>query len=400
MTEKSVVERLWEVNPDAEIWWDSSPLIYDNWRQKMLDQAADKELMEAWLDRMFNENNAPEDNLFRGVTTNPPLSHNAIQDNPRYWADWINEQMKVDKGKPEEVVFWDTYKEIVKRGAEVYLPLFEASQYAYGFISGQVDPRVRHDTETMVNQGVELHALSPNVMIKVPGTAEGYAAIEQLTAKGVPTNNTLSFIIPQFVACMNAVTRGMKTAKENGVDLSRWRSVITAMSTRFGTLGDLQKDAAVKGIDLTEEDERWAEIAVFKKACRLVKENDEYPGKMLICSIRMSPTINGVTQCWHLEEVAGADVVYTCPPKFLESLLFKGQHLTFSNRIDAPVPQETMDKLMRIPYFERGYAEDGYTVPEFNAHPALLATAKQHHDVTQEMVTFVSECIAKGTCPT
>jgi transaldolase len=45
-------------------------------------------------------------------------------------------------------------------------------------------------------------------MIKVPGTAEGYKVIRKLTAKGIPTNKTLSFIIPQFLACMNAVVDG------------------------------------------------------------------------------------------------------------------------------------------------------------------------------------------------
>jgi transaldolase len=49
MASKSVVEKLWEVNPEAEIWWDSSPLIYDNWRTKMLGEASDKKEMLAWL---------------------------------------------------------------------------------------------------------------------------------------------------------------------------------------------------------------------------------------------------------------------------------------------------------------------------------------------------------------
>jgi len=395
MSEKSVIERLWEVNPKAEIWWDSSPIIYDNWRNKMIEQASDKDEMKEWLDRLYHKDNKPEENIFRGVTTNPPLSHKAINDNPDYWAVWIKEQSKKESGKSAEAIFWDTYKEIVKRGAEVYLPIFEASGYKCGFISGQVDPRIRHDVDTMVAQGVELHSLSPNVMIKVPGTAEGYEVIKKLTAKGIPTNNTLTFIIPQFVACMKAVVSGMKEAKVNGVDLNRWRSVITAMSTRFGTLGYLQKEAEERGIELTEADERWAEIAVFKKACRLVDENSDYPGKMLICSIRMSPKVDGVVRSWHIEKVAGANVVYTCPPDFLENLFFKGRHLEFSNQINDPVPQEIMDKLMKIPYFERGYAEDGYTLEEFNSHPALLATAKQHHEITQEMVDFVAKCIEK-----
>lgn len=394
MNSKSVVEKLWEVNPDAEIWWDSSPLIYENWCRRMLEQAPDKARMQAWLDRLFSPKNKPEDNILRGVTTNPPLSFNAIKDNPDYWSRWIDERIRQDRCTDAEIVFWDTYKEIVKRGAEAYLPIFEASQYRFGYLSGQVDPRYRHDVERMVSQGEELHALAPNVMIKIPGTAEGYEVIRRLTAKGIPTNNTLSFMISQFRACMEAVVKGMKEARERAVDLSRWRSVITAMSARFGTLGDLQKDAQERGIVLTEEDERWAEIAVFKKACRLVAEHPEYPGKMLLCSMRMSPVIDGVVRSWHIEMTAGADIVYTCPPPYLEGLFFKGQHLEFRNRIGEPVPRAVMDKLLRVPYFERGYADDGYRVEEFNTHPALLATAKEFGGATQAMVDFVAHRVA------
>jgi len=246
----------------------------------------------------------------------------------------------------------------------------------------------------MVAQGVELHSLSPNVMIKAPGTMEGYEVIRRLTAKGIPTNNTLAFIIPQFMACMKAIVAGLKEAKTNGVDLTEWRSVITAMSARYGTLGDLQKEAAEKNIELSEADVRWAEIAIFKKACRLVKENKEYPGKMLLCSMRMSPVVNGVTRSWHIEKVAGADIVYTCPPPYIEGLLEKGNHLEFSNQIEEPVPKEVMDKLMKIPYFKRGYAEDGYEPAEFNTHAALVATAVEFSGATQAMVDFVAKRVA------
>ncbi len=390
---KSIIERLWEVQPEAEIWWDSSPLVFANWRTKMIEKASDKDEMTSWLNRMFSESNAPTDNLFRGVTTNPPLSYAAIKDNPEYWADWIAEYAKKENCTDVETVFWETYKEIVRRGAEIYLPMFEKSGYKNGFISGQTDPRIRHDVDKMVAQGVELHALAPNVMIKVPGTAEGYETIRILTSKGIATNNTLSFVIPQFVACINAVVEGKKEARANGVDLSKWRSVITAMSSRFGELGTLAEEAEERGIELSETDVRWAEIAVFKKACRLVKENPDYPGKMLLCSMRLSPVLDGVTYSWHIEKAAGSDIVYTCPPSYIEALMFKGNHLEFRNQIEDPVPSDVMDKLMKIPYFEKGYAEDGYTAEEFNTHKALLFTANQFAGATQEMVDFVAKCV-------
>jgi len=392
MSNKSVVERLWEVNPKAEIWWDSSPLVFPNWREKMIKEAGGE--MAGWIKRMYDEKNAPEENLFRGVTTNPPLSYAAIKDNPEYWAQWIDGLIKKDRCTDVEVVFWQTYKEIVKRGAETYLPIFEASGYKFGYISGQTDPRVRHDVEKMEAQGVEIHSIAPNVMVKVPGTAEGYEVIKRLTARGIPTNNTLSFIIPQFVACMKAVVEGLAEARKNGVDLTRWRSVITAMSARYGTLGDLKKEAQDRDMELSEADVRWAEIAIFKKACRLVEDNEDYPGKMLLCSMRMSPTVNGELRSWHVEKVAGADIVYTCPPPYLEGLLKDGGHLTFRDQVFEPAPDEVMDKLMKLPYFERGMAENGYTAEEFNSHPALVETAKQFSGATQEFVDFVAKRVA------
>jgi transaldolase len=395
MIRKSPIEQLWEVNPEAEIWWDSSPVIYDNWRAKMIEKAANKEEMKTWLDRLYRKDNPPGKNIFRGVTTNPPLSYNAIKDDPEYWTRWVDQLIAKERCKDTEVAFWQTYKEIVRRGAEIYLPIFEATHHKYGYISGQVDPRIRHDVDKMVAQGIELHSISPNVMIKIPGTAGGYEAIRQLTARGIATNNTLAFVIPQFVACMKAVVAGLKEAKAKGVDLSRWRSVITAMSARYGTLGDLQKEAAERNIDLSEPEVRWAEIAIFKKACRLVKENRDYPGKMLLCSMRMSPEVNGEIRSWHVEKSAGADIVYTCPPPYIEGLLEKGKHIEFSNQIEEPAPQEVLEKLMKIPYFRRGYAEDGYTAEEFDQHPALVATAKEFSGATQSMVDFVSKRVAK-----
>jgi transaldolase len=54
-----------------------------------------------------------------------------------------------------------------------------------------------------------------------------------------------------------------------------------------------------------------------------------------------------------------------------------------------------MEKLMRIPYFRRGYAEDGYAPEEFNQHPALVATAKEFSGATQSMVDFVAKRVAQ-----
>jgi len=394
MTRPSVLERLQQVQPRAELWWDSSPLVYDRWRRRMIAKAPDPGEMDAWLDRLFNPDSPPQTNLFRGVTTNPRLTLGAIKEDPATWTAWIDDRIRAAPEADAETVYWDTYKEIARRGSALFLPQFEASGRTHGFVSAQADPRRRHDAEGMVAQGIELHALSPNLMIKIPGTAEGYEAIRRLTALGIPTNNTVSLVMSQFVACMDAVAGGLRDARAAGVDLSGWRSVITVMSSRFGTLGALQQEAGEIGLDLSETDVRWAEIALVKRACRLIEDTPDYPGKMLLSSMRVSPVVDGYTHVWHLEKIAGADVVYTLPPSFLEALLLQAPDLEFSPQWSEPVPASVMAKLLRIPYFARGFREDGYAASEFTAHPALQSTAREFSLATRHMVEFMAERIS------
>ncbi len=332
----------------------------------------------------------PENSLFRGVTTNPPLSLNVLSYHKDYWRKFVNRALRISPNKISAEIFWQMYKEIIRKGAELFLPVFENSRYKYGYISAQVDPRDGENFDIMLGEAEALAALSPNVMIKVPGTKEGYKLIKVLTSRGIPTNNTLAFMIPQFVTCANAVREGLEIAKANGIDLSTWRSVITFMSARFTALGDLEKEAKEKDIKLSEKDIRWAEVAIMKKAYRIIKEGN-YPSKMLLCSMRISPTINGEKHCWHLEKLAGADMVYTCPPKFIASLLLEGDHIELSNQIDEPVPDEVMQKLLKIEYFAKGYDEEGYKPEEFNFHPSLLNTAKHFSGAVKCMIDFVKE---------
>jgi transaldolase len=396
MEDRNLFERLVDNSPGMEIWWDSSPVIFENWCKKMLQKAdsSDQDTLTAQFNRMYDRDN-PMGQLFRGVTTNPPLSLQAIQDDPAYWEKVTKDIMSENPDLDKEGLFWKLYKTVVKRGSDMYLPLFEASNYREGYLSGQVDPRSVFDKDAMIRQAEEIAAINPNVMIKVPGSKQGYEVIEYLTAKGIPTNNTLTFIFPQLKDCADTVKRGLETAKKNGVDLSKWRSVITHMEGRFGNLGGLKDFAAEKGIELSDGEIRLAELAIFKKAYKYLKDND-LPSKMLSCSLIVGPTVDGQDRIWHLEEKAGADVVVTCPPVFIDKVLFLPgvEKIKFEkDRILEDIPQDIMDKLMRVPYFERGYSADGYSRDEYNTHPALQKTAEQFSKATEEMVAFAGKCL-------
>jgi transaldolase len=84
---------------------------------------------------------------FRGVTTNPPLSLQAIKLAPQLWADEILKIAKQNPGLDYEGVYWTMYLDLVKKGASAIRRVFETSGGKYGFLSGQVDPRFVTDGE-------------------------------------------------------------------------------------------------------------------------------------------------------------------------------------------------------------------------------------------------------------
>ena len=146
-------------------------------------------------------------------------------------------------------------------------------------------------------------------------------------------------------------------------------------------------------------DVRLAELAIFKKAYRTVKERG-YQSKMLSCSLRLGPTVDGEQRIWHLEEKAGASIVVTVPPPFIDEVInFPGaDSIHFrADQIDVDPPADVMEKLLKIPYFARAYDEDGYTREEYNTHPALVRTHEAFSKATNEMVAFADGCL-KGDC--
>ena len=391
-----VLEKLAATNPECEIWWDSSPLIYDGWKRNLLNRAP-AEKQKPWaeqLSRLLDASRIAETGEmgFRGVTTNPPLSLQAIQADPEFWKGEIIRIAEETGDADVETVYWKVYLEVVKRGAEMIAPVYDKSFGKYGFLSGQVDPRFNTDKRRMLEQGLELAALNRNVMVKIPGSKEGYEVIEELTALGIATNNTTSFTVSQYLACMSAVSRGLERAKAAGVDLSRWRSVITHMSARLGNIGDLKAQAEERGISLSPEDILHGELAVIKRTYHLGRKLG-HPSKMLQCSMRL---VDGPrASSWHIEKLAGGDFVYTCPPNYIAQLMKVEDRLADfdAEAVHEEAPRATLNKLMRLPYFRQAYEVDGMKPEEFSHFGAFVATAAEFANATRKTVDFVARAM-------
>lgn len=389
------LEQLAATNPDAEIWWDSSPLIYPSWKEETLAKAPEDKRAdwEAQLTRFYDDATIQSQGTmgFRGVTTNPPLSLQAIKLAPEMWAAEIKQIAAKNPGLDVEGVYWTMYLDLVKKGADAIRPVYDKSGGKYGMLSGQVDPRFVRDGEGMLRQGLQIAAQGENVMVKLPGSKEGYEVLEELTALGISTNNTTSFTVPQYLRCRAAVSAGLYRAQAAGVDLSKWRSVITHMSARLGELSDWKTEAKARGIELSLSEIRDGEEAVLKRAYHHGKQSG-HPSKMLQCSMRVEKDDRtGKTVSRHIQDFGGSDMVYTCPPGYIAQLMQNAEELGpfDANAIDREPNKASIEKLMKLPSFRAAYEFDGMTPDQFAHFGAFKATETEFAAATRQTVDFV-----------
>jgi len=115
------------------------------------------------------------------------------------------------------------------------------------------------------------------------------------------------------------------------------------------------------GVEVTEADKRWASIAIFKKAMAYLAEGG-YPSKMLICSMRPGPVVNGKKELWHFDKLAGSPAVFTCPPKYISTVDAEYGDMAFDpDGWKEPVPEKVLEKLMQFKYFREAYDPKGWS---------------------------------------
>lgn len=140
--------------------------------------------------------------IVNGATSNPSIFKNAILTSDAYKEQLSTLGHLSAKEKYEAVAIYD-----IQKAADILRPLYEAGDD--GYVSIEVDPFLCDDAEGTCAEGLRLfHAINrPNVMIKVPATEAGYAAMEALSAQGIAVNATLIFSAEQALKCAEAFAR-------------------------------------------------------------------------------------------------------------------------------------------------------------------------------------------------
>jgi len=149
-----------------------------------------------------------------GLTSNPTIFDEAICSGA-YDADI---ERKAREGKSGEELFLELALADLRRAATLFLPAFERTRGVDGWVSMEVSPLLAGDTPGSVRAAANIHRTAnlPNLFVKIPGTREGVAAIEQSIYDGVPINVTLLFTPEHYLASANAYLRGIERRLEAG----------------------------------------------------------------------------------------------------------------------------------------------------------------------------------------
>ena len=145
-----------------------------------------------------------------GATSNPTIFARAIAGSDRY-DDQFRAAVAAGVRDPQEL-FLALALDDVGRAADLLRPVHDASGGRDGFVSFECTPDLADDTAATVAQALDLWSrlARPNVMIKVPATAAGIPAIEELTARGVNVNVTLLFSVVRYEQAVDAHLAGLE----------------------------------------------------------------------------------------------------------------------------------------------------------------------------------------------
>lgn len=190
----------------------------------------------------------------RGVTSNPTIFQKAIEG-----SDTYDEQFTqlLRSGSSIEDAYWELVVTDIRDTLAILRPVHDASDGVDGYVSIEVSPLLARDTAGTAAAARHLHDLidQPNVLIKIPGTAEGLPAIEDMIAAGVSVNVTLLFSVDRYREVMEAYLRGLERAEG---DLGSIRSVASFFVSRV----DSEADARLEAIGSPEALDLRGKVAV------------------------------------------------------------------------------------------------------------------------------------------
>ncbi len=313
-----------------------------------------------------------------GATCNPVIVLEILAKEMHLWKDHIARLVETMPTATEDQIAWRLVEDISVKGAALLKPIFEEHGGKNGRLSIQTDPRLYRDTEALVEQALHFDSLAPNLIVKIPVTKAGVAAIEELTYRGVSINATVSFTLPQCIAVAEAVERGLTRRENEGLDITTMGPVCTIM---VGRVDDWLKVVADRQDIITDPGYlEWAGVAVFKKTYRIFRERG-YRLRLLSAAFRNH---------MHWSEFIGGDVVISPPYRW--QLRYNASDVEAISRIDKPVDPAIIEELLaKFADFRATYNEDGQTIDDFDTYGPTARTLRQFIQASVDLAALIRD---------
>jgi len=223
--------------------------LQDQGQSVWLDYIRRSLIRSGELKRMVDEDG------IRGVTSNPTIFEKAIAGSNDY-DEALSALLARDPKMDVEKLYEPLAIEDIQMAADVLRVVYEQTGGEDGYVSLEVSPHLAHNTEATISEAKRLKAAvdRPNVMIKVPATAAGIPAVEELIAANVNVNVTLMFSMRHYEAVAQAYIRGL----ERCADPAHVASVASFFVSRV----DTAVDKALQGLSTEEASPLLGRIAI------------------------------------------------------------------------------------------------------------------------------------------
>jgi transaldolase len=171
-----------------------------------------------------------------GATSNPSIFEKAMTSGEAY-----DEQLReLDDDLQIKDVFWALAEQDIREACDLFRPIFDAGAARDGYVSLEVDPALAYDTLATFREAIRLHESvdRPNLMVKIPATKPGLAAIEDVIAKGKSINVTLIFSLARYEEVAESYIRGLERLVAEAGDPRKLASVASFFVSRIDTEAD------------------------------------------------------------------------------------------------------------------------------------------------------------------
>jgi transaldolase len=287
-----------------------------------------------------------------GITSNPAIFEKAIVGNAIYDADI---ESGIRAGKSVQEIYESLVFEDIRNACDILKPVYESSNGLDGYVSIEVPPNIALDTQKTIEEARRYFSEigRENLMIKIPGTREGWPAVEQVISEGINVNVTLLFSVDSYVETAWSYIRGLEKRAAQGEDISKIASVASFFLSRIDSNIDDRIDKKLAaGVDRIEKEavlkavkgkvaianakiayQRFKEIFGSDRWNALAEKGAKVQRLLWASTGTKNPEYSDVM---YVDELIGPDTVNTLPPNTIEAC---ADHCSPGNRIEAGVEE-------------------------------------------------------------